>query len=257
MLYMDFGKHHITGGSYRDDTLKTVTLPRGLTWKQGRAVTSWWSIRDAQGVLQGIIVIYVDDFLICAPKPLASEIATVIQSIWDTSELVFLETGTTVRFLGMELCVSEDSPGRVVVNQHGYIMELLRAHAISPKQMDKVPITKELAIVPEEEEEPSEARIRYAQQITGEVLWLAQRTRPDLAYTSSMMAAMCTKFSSVAEIGLKTLGYLQRTIHMSLEVEWNSVGLIMCECTGAETLVLLLLEPRGHGQAANAFMPVT
>eukprot|EP00439_Symbiodinium_sp_Y106_P042989 s910_g5.t1 len=222
-------------GSYRDDTLKAVELPRGLKWKQGKAVTSWWSVRDEQGVLQGIIVVYVDDFLICAPKVLAYEIAEVVQEKWETSQLMFLEGGTTIRFLGMELKVCEGNPGKVELNQHGYIMELLRSHGISSKQQDKVPITKELAAIPDVEEELSEAKVRCAQQITGEVLWLAQRTRPDLAYTTSLMAAMCTKYPTrVAEIGVKTLGYLQRTIDVNLEIEWSGSPLTMyCDASYA------------------------
>ncbi|CAE7838982.1 unnamed protein product [Symbiodinium sp. CCMP2592] len=71
--------------------------------------------------------------------------------------------------------------------------------AITPKQQDKVPITKELAAILDNEEELSEEKVRYAQQITGEIPWLAQRV----------------------------LGYLQRTIHVNLEEEWANTGLVM------------------------------
>ena len=148
---------------------------------------------------------------------------------------MFLEKGTTIRFLGMELRVCEDNPGRIKVNQHGYIMELLRTHGVSSKQKDKVPITKELAAIPDDAEELSETKVRYAQQITGEVLWLAQRTRPDLGYTTSLMAAMCTKYPTrVADIGVKTLGYLQRTQEANLEIEWTGAPLTMyCDASYA------------------------
>ena len=112
--------------------------------------------------------------------------------------------------------------------QQGYISELLRAHGTKDTQLDKVPITKELATLPDVVEQADPIVIREAQRVTGEALWVTQRTRPDLAYTTSMMAALATRNPAQAvAIGNKVLGYLRRTIEYGMTIKWNGEGLTM------------------------------
>ena len=215
-------------GNFRDDTLRKLELPRGLTWTQGKAVTAWWSIRDQSGEVQAIVVVYVDDFMICGPRFLVNEIGAAIQEVWDTSELSFLGPGNSIRFLGMELQRMEEDAEEIHVFQQGYISELLRLHEIKESQLDKVPITKELAWIPDEVEGLSAQLVRDAQQLTGEVLWVTQRTRPDLSYACSMMATLSTKNPQQAvDAGRKALGYLRRTIGYGLRIRWEPLGLVM------------------------------
>ena len=108
------------------------------------------------------------------------EIAAIIQEVWDTSELAFLGGGNSIRFLGMEWQRETETSEVIHVLQQGCIWELLRAHEIAPSQLDRVPITKELATIPDKPESPDAELIKKAQQVTGEALWVAQRTRPDL-----------------------------------------------------------------------------
>ena len=59
--------------------------------------------------------------------------------------------------------------------------------------------------------------VHQAQQVTGELLWLLQRSRPDLAYTASLLASLATKAPHRAlRIADRALGYLQRTKSTSL-----------------------------------------
>ena len=213
---------------YRDATLKTMRAPVGLKWKQGRAITSWWTLRDSQERVCAIAVVYVDDFLVCGPKEVVTEVAKIIQEVWDTSELNFLGPQNAVRFLGMELQRETETSEVITMFQQGYIQELLRAHEVKSTQQDRVPITKDLAYSPEQPERPEESEVRRAQQLTGEALWVSQRTRPDLSYTTSIMASMCTRNpSQVIAIGGKVLGYLQRTMFFGLRVQWENKGLVM------------------------------
>ena len=39
------------------------------------------------------------------------------------------------------------------------------------------------------DETPTEETVRTAQRLTGEILWLSQRTRPDVAFTACVLAA--------------------------------------------------------------------
>eukprot|EP00439_Symbiodinium_sp_Y106_P003580 s4711_g1.t1 len=187
-----------------------MRAPRGLVWKQGQAITSWWTLRDQEGRVCAIVVVYVDDFMICGPRHVVLEVTSIIQSVWSTSEMTISGPKNSVRFLGMELRRESETEKEITIYQQGYIQEL------------------ELAQIPEEGGENSDDRVRLAQQITGEVLWVAQRTRPDLAYTTSMMASMCTRCpDQVVAIGLKALGYLQRTMGYGLKVTWSNKDLVM------------------------------
>ena len=215
-------------GSYRDDTLRALKHSSGLVWYQGRAITSWWTVKDSNGITQAIVVVYVDDFMICGPREIVEEISAVVQREWETSELTFLGPKNSIRFLGMELQRSTETDDEIHVFQHGYIQELLRTHGVKNISLDKVPITKELAMIPEGRCDEGPDSIRAAQQLTGEILWVSQRTRPDLSYTTCVMASLCTRQpSQTIKIGLKTLGYLQRTINHKLVVVWKPQGLMM------------------------------
>ncbi|OLP97425.1 Retrovirus-related Pol polyprotein from transposon TNT 1-94 [Symbiodinium microadriaticum] len=215
-------------GSYRDDTLRGLHHSSGLVWSQGKAITSWWTVKDCNGVTTAIVVVYVDDFMICGPREIVEEISEVIQQKWETSELTVLGPEHSIRFLGMELQRSTETAEEIHVFQQGYIQELLRLHGVKNVWLDKVPITKELAIIPDDPCDEGPETIRAAQQLTGEVLWVSQRTRPDLSYTTCVMASLCTRRpSQTIKIGLKTLGYLQRTINHKLVISWKSQGLMM------------------------------
>ena len=157
-------------GNFRDDTLRDLLPPRGLRWEQGKTITSWWSIRDEQGAVQALIVVYVDDFMLCGPKHLVVQLGKAIQAVWETSELSFLGPDNSIRFLGMELQRETEDAEDILLFQQGYIWELLRSHGVAKTQLDKVPITKELSIIPEKGSEEPESVIRRAQQVTGEVL---------------------------------------------------------------------------------------
>ena len=215
-------------GSFRDDSLRAMPPPRGLRWQQGKAITSWWTVRDASGTVQALIIVYVDDFMICGPQDLVKEIGETIRSVWDTSELTFLSPTTPIRFLGMELQVDSEDGSEILVLQQGYIAELLRTHSVKSTQLDKVPITKEMMMLSEDDPQVSPELVKKAQQVTGEVLWVSQRTRPDLAFSSAMMSSMSAKDpKGVIDVGEKTLGYLQKTKGYALRICWSGKGLVM------------------------------
>ncbi|CAE7690738.1 TY5A [Symbiodinium sp. KB8] len=215
-------------GSFRDDTLRAMPPPRGLRWQQGKAITSWWTVRNASGAVQALIIVYVDDFMICGPQDLVKEIGDTIRGTWDTSELTFLSPTTPIRFLGMELQVESEDGGEILVLQQGYIAELLRTHSVKSTQLDKVPITKELMVFSDDIQQVPPDLVKRAQQVTGEVLWVSQRTRPDLAFATAMMSSMSTKDpQGVIAVGEKILGYLQKTKGYALRTCWNGKGLVM------------------------------
>ena len=218
-------------GCYRDEKLRPVTFVcQGTTYKlvQGRIEPSWWTIQEESGEVKGVMVIYVDDILICSDIHVVRSLATAISGIWRTSDLALVTSGCPIRFLGLEIDI--DEAGFFWVSQVGFAKELFRAKDVSPGKRDLVPITRELSALESLEQESVDAElIRDAQGATGEILWLSQRSRPDLSYTASVMASLSTKAPSrTLQIAEKTLGYIQRTINYRLKLEATSKTLCMC-----------------------------
>ena len=172
-------------GDYRDHVLRRTEPPPGLRLRQGSAATSWWKVVDEVGAVTVIILVYVDDFLICGPDNIVSKLSRWIRNIWETSDPTYLRPGTSIRFLGMELHVEEANPGEIGIGQHGYIQELLRLHSIPAQALDKIPVSKEMVAEQVSQVDVCKDDVHKAQQLTGEVLWLAQRSRPDGVVMSS------------------------------------------------------------------------
>ncbi|CAE7843057.1 unnamed protein product, partial [Symbiodinium sp. KB8] len=215
-------------GDFRDYTLRTSPPPEGMRLQQGGAVTSWWKVVDEKDDMIAIVLVYVDDFLLCGPTEVVKKVAKWIQEIWETSNPTFLAPGAPIRFLGMELHVDEQFPDEVGIGQQGYIQELLRLHAVPSTALDKIPVSKELVSEREPTENVNQEDVHLAQQLTGEILWLAQRSRPDLSYATSMMASLCLRQpKQTIEIGMKALGYLQKTAKYQLKIKWSGESLLM------------------------------
>ena len=199
--------------AYRDRTLASLVSPSGWRFRQGRTVTCWWVVMDEVGGAKAVIVIYVDDILIIGMEDAVKEIATLVQGLWATSPLTFLRRDSPLRFLGMELSLAEDET-TILVGQQPYIEELGRNHGVPASYHDKIPVAKETASfnVLENDVEPDEGGIAKAQRITGELLWLSQKSRPDLSYGCSLLSSLTLKAPYRAiDVGMKMIRYLQGT----------------------------------------------
>ena len=76
-------------------------------------------------------------------------------------------------------------------------------------------------------EDFSEEELRAAQRVTGELLWLAQRTRLDIAYCVGLMASWASRFPrQVSRIRMRVLEYLANTKPFRLTlIPENSSGI--------------------------------
>ncbi|CAE7254018.1 unnamed protein product [Symbiodinium sp. CCMP2592] len=201
--------------------VQLVVDGKRITLLQGRVEPSWWSIMQEGSILIGVLVVYVDDLLLCARTEVIKELAAAIQAMWKTSPLQLVTEGE-IRFLGIEISMTTQG---FALSQRSYIEELLRLHEVPTRKRDLVPVTKELvSFVASEDEAPNdEGEVRAAQQIAGELLWVSQRTRPDVAFVCSLIGSLATRAPRRAlEIGLKTLAYLQRTSGRRLLFEGSS-----------------------------------
>ncbi|CAE7307947.1 RE1, partial [Symbiodinium microadriaticum] len=214
-------------GEFRDSTLANLVVEiegRKVTLVRCRVESSWWKLVEDSAVI-GVIVIYVDDILICSTNSVIAAVANSIKELWSTSPLAMASEGA-IKFLGLEI---EKIEGGFAVSQADYIAELLRIHNVKGTQRDLIPVSRETAsfVATEEEAVFSEAELREAQQYAGEILWLSQRSRPDLSYAASLISSLTTKAPRRASsITRKCLGFLQRTADHRLHLVSRSQELV-------------------------------
>ena len=209
-------------GSYRDQLLTDLCIEiegKEVVLTQGGVESSWWRVQEkATSKLIGILVVYVDDILLCGATDTVRALAQAIQRLWKTSPLQFVEE-KEIRFLGMDVA---RVAGGYSLSQKSYINELLRLHKMPDRRRDLVPLAKESAtfIVEDNEVPQSEEEIKLAQQVAGELLWISQRTRPDIAFACSLVGSLATRAPRRAvDIGQKVLAFLQRTKDRKLVYE--------------------------------------
>ena len=93
-----------------------------------------------------------------------------------------------VRFCGFEMKYHGEE---LLVGQPSYLQDLLRRRKIAAKR--STPPPKEHAHIVEEEDNIKIEEIRQAQAIAGEILWVAVRSRPDLAFAIGALGRAVTK----------------------------------------------------------------
>eukprot|EP00435_Cladocopium_sp_Y103_P062154 s1305_g23.t1 len=157
----------------------------------------------------GYFVTYVDDVLAVGDQSVLSGFCQRMKEEWEVGEPDWLKDGgPAVRFLGMEI---ELKNGVYGIHQQAYIQNLLekypgeKGHGLSAIK------------TPEEEEKPSAHDVQVAQRQTGELLWLAGRTRPDISYGVSLMSQYATKRpKGVQAIGREVRNYLRTSQDLTL-----------------------------------------
>ena len=204
---------------YRDATIKDLTVNLGekvYRFFQAQSDEALWLIRVPGLEIEAVMVIYVDDFIVFGVLALCRAVIEVIQHTWKLSDPERLEVGKTVKFCGLEV-VRTASGFRVT--QESYLTELLAKYSVD----DVAPVPMVKWQEPEEQEEFGLADVRAAQALTGALLWMSTRSRPDLSYTIARMAQYSTKSPKfVVAMGHQVLRYLKGTASMGLEYT-NSV----------------------------------
>lgn len=140
------------------------------------------------GAVLGYMIVYVDDVLMVGPKEVTDRASQTIQRVWKASNPEYAAPGSApMHFLGIEIQRFQD--GMYYLHQGSYVREVLERHDGEG--------TAPFIRVPEEKEEgaPSLVRVKEAQKITGELLWLSGRTstRPDIAWAVMRMSQWAVK----------------------------------------------------------------
>ena len=136
------------------------------------------------------------------------EVHRWLSSEWKASDLTWASSLEGIRFLGLE--IYKKTTGYFMC-QLGYLTELLRHHNLSNGPGAKTPCPREwlLGEVDAEQIAYDEATLRRAQRLTGELLWLSTKSRPDLMHAVASMSSFCLRDPILVErIGLRALAYL-------------------------------------------------
>ena len=196
---------------HRDARLRKAAFC-GCSLEEGESDPSVWRIVREQELV-GYLVTYVDDFLILSDKGVAEGLHKwiITEAGWETDGLSEAQPSHPVRFLGMQLCSYDD--GHFSLDQEAYVDELVRSYGLSEGEKSKVVCPRELLLCDSSPPKPfDEQAIRAAQKLAGECLWLSQRSRVDIAFTTALLCARVSKDPHAAiAVGRRVLSYLHQT----------------------------------------------
>ncbi|CAE7662902.1 TY5A [Symbiodinium sp. CCMP2456] len=220
--------------SHRNERMSKMSwMFEGETYRfrQSKSEPNLWKVVNSVGAVHALAAWYVDDLLAAGPEGLLRSALECVQKEWKTSLPEFAhECGNEpLKFCGFE--IFQDTGFNIHLNQASYIRELVDRHAVEGTAVAPCPSNSALG---SEEHVPENAdALRRAQGLTGEVLWLATRSRPDIGYAVSRMASAVTRNpEAVVADGM----HLLKSFH-AMTLLWGG-GAIAWDC-GKQPLVTL------------------
>ena len=158
----------------------------------------------------GILVTYVDDLLALGPRDVVAGALACVRAKWECSPEEWVTSQAWMKFCGMELRWKGD---QLLIGQPSYARELVNRHGSQAPRSTPAPKVDPEVI----EEEKTAEQVKQAQQVVGELLWLAVRTRPDISYVVSWMGRHVAKAPKmVCQVAEHVIGYLQGTLDYAL-----------------------------------------
>ena len=216
-------------GEHRDEAMRKFEVKvqeegkdKKMKLKALDSEPNLWKVvfeEDESEEMKGLVMTYVDDLFIVGPQEVTKAIREHVQKTWTTSSPQDVSE-VPIKFLGMEVSKEWDHQAERFawfISQSSYVEDLLSTGEEKLKTR-KIPMTRDQASMEPIEEMPSQAQIRSAQKVVGELLWLVTRTRPDLMFSVSRMGANILRSpQAVAEAGIQAKGYLLGTKTLGLK----------------------------------------
>ena len=190
---------------------------KDLKLRQSAVDNTLWIITPAEEPEQesdrqvlGYCVTYVDDFLYFGPTNIVHALEECLKTTWvcTTQPVLVYGQGGELKYLGMFVKGKEDG---YELHQAPYVQDMLQKWGLDSCN-GAGSINME---APEEEELPEEpdlGEVRMAQKISGGLLWLSCRTRPDISFATSRVSSQATTRPRWAmRLGKKILRYIAGT----------------------------------------------
>ena len=177
--------------------------------------------RGELGCCAGVDVhwsIYVDDVMLAAEdQVIEAARARMDEGEWRLSSPEWATAEVPMRFCGFEVYKTREG---YLVNQKAFAEDLVAKWGIQERTD-----TLSYRLPHEDSKDGSPEEIKEAQAITGALLWLASKTRPDIAVAVAAMSRW-TKNIEVVNLGKDVLKYVKDTTERGLNYgpveEWAS-----------------------------------
>ena len=193
------------------------STPEAHVWKVKKSVNHQdvdkkESAEKEEGEVVAIIGVYVDDLIISAKEEEMQRILQEFAKNFNMAEPEMVNGERTVSFCGYEL--KEVNSG-FEVGQTKYATEMVKRRNV--EGIENIPCPKLEEGV---DEEVDMMDLREAQQLTGELSWLASRSRPDLMYTVGAMSRLLHRRPKyVCKLGWWAMRYIAGTCNRVLRFE--------------------------------------
>ena len=143
-----------------------------------------WEVKETKSnVVRAYLGIYVDGIMVIGERNVMEQVMQDLRRIFYMSPYEEVTEEHAVTFCGFEVAKRGE---HYTLRQEKYVGELVQRRQVQGREHHPLP-----KIVEDSDEETKDPRIiKECQAIIGELQWLASRTRPDLCYSTSLVARM-------------------------------------------------------------------
>jgi len=174
--------------------LDTKLRKRGYACLRSDLCTYIWRI----GKEFAIITVWVNDLLLFATTiKLMNKMKSDIRAEWEVTDL-----GEPSKIVGIEIMMSKDS---IAISQRQYIKSILKKEGLERSNPVAMPLDPNAPLKPNPEGNKGNRSNSFA-RLLGELQFIANATRPDIAYTVNRLASYTTNLS------LQHVGVLKRIL---------------------------------------------
>ena len=157
------------------------------------------------------LALYVDDMLLVGKTEDVQRVAATLQKMWTTTPVQWAAEHEPLTFDGLEI---KRCKGSLRISQTNYITELLGMYS-HVDGLSAVPAVREPEV--KQMTDTMQEQVKLAQTIEKQLLWIAGRTRPDIAYAVNMIGQLVTKDPAEAISRAETvIKYLRKTADLCL-----------------------------------------
>ena len=198
-------------GDFRNSRVKEMKWwSQGVKrWLRRSAEPHLWEVCQNDGSdemsetsVVSYVAVYVDDLMVTGKRDVTLEVMEELAKTFQMTKPEEVTMEQEVTFCGYQIKKTETG---YALHQGKYVEEVLKKHNI--QKSEPVPCLK-ISDEPDERD-PSKEDIKQAQILTGELGWVTSRTRPDIAFSVSIMSRMIHKRPKwVRETGMQVLKYL-------------------------------------------------